>query len=293
MAREVILQHHDHSMLSEKEIKSFAPVVFNDTPYEKCSDSYIPVRSWDIVEELRSHGYVPTQVQVKQRRGVIPYTAHTIRFSQVNSRSKLVVAGDVAPQLVMRNSLDGSHKLEFWNGLMRLVCSNGLIVSDASIAQPLAVRHLAKPTLLALMAIQEIADQSVALFEHIDAMRKTKMTDRQQLRMASGALALMNVKGSIQPAQLLVPRRPDDAGADVWRTFNRVQENIVRGGVEGKTADNRATKTRGLTGIAAQLDANKALWSLAMNAIGRASDSSKSAVRALNAARASETLAPA
>jgi hypothetical protein len=286
MAFESVLQHKDQSALSEQEVARFAPVVFNDTAHDTCSNSYIPVRSWDIVEELRTHGYAPTQVQIKHRRGYMQHTAHTIRFSQVGRASRLIVVGDVAPQLVMRNSLDGSHKLEFWNGLMRLACLNGLIVSDASIAQPLAVRHLANPTLLALMAIQEIADQSVALFEHIDAMRKTKMTERQQLRMASGALGIMNVRGIIQPAELLVPRRPDDAGTDVWRTFNRVQENVVRGGITGKTADNRATKTRGLTGIAAQLDANKALWSLAMDAIGRASDSSKAAVRALNAAHA-------
>jgi hypothetical protein len=218
-------------------------------------------------------------------------TAHTIRFSQIGRASKLVVRGDVAPQLMMRNALDGSAMLGFWNGLMRLVCGNGLIVSDAAIAQPLAVRHLAAPTLAAIMAIQEIGAQARLMFDHIDTMRKQLLTERQQLRMASGALAIMDVKGMVKPTDLLVARRADDAGADVWRVFNRIQENIVKGGVAGVTADNRPTRTRGLTGIGAQLNANTALWSLAMEAIGRASDSSKSAVRVLDAARASETLA--
>lgn len=288
----LVLQHHDQSPLSEKEIRDFAPVVFNDEPRRGMSQSYMPVKSWDIVQELRTHGYAPTQIQLRHRRGGMDTTAHTIRFSQIGAASKLLVRGDVAPQLVCLNALDGSALLSFWNGLMRMVCANGLIVSDASIAQPLAVRHLANPTMAAIMAIQEIGAQSKGMFEHIDAMRKTILTDKQQLRMANGALAIMQTKGVILPADLLVPRRPDDAGADVWRTFNRIQENIVRGGVNGKTADARPTRTRGLTGIGAQLNANTALWSLAMEAIGRASDSSKSAVRVLERARASEVLDP-
>lgn len=293
MTREpLVLQHLDHSPLTEKEIREFAPVVFNDEPRKGMSQSYMPVKSWDIVQELRTHGYVPTQIQLRHRRNGMSTTAHTMRFSQVGQASKLLVRGDVAPQLFCRNALDGSAHLEFWNGLMRMICSNGLIVSDASVAQPLAVRHLANPVLAAVMAIQEIGAQSKIMFEHIDTMRKTTLTDKQQLRMANGALALMQTKGLILPADLLTPRRPDDAGADVWRTFNRIQENVIRGGVNGKTADARPTRTRGLTGIGAQLNANTALWSLAMEAIGRASDSSKSAVRVLERARASEVLDP-
>lgn len=290
----LVLTHGDHSALTEKEIRAFAPVVFNDEPREGLSQSYMPVKSWDIITELRDHGYVPTEVQLRHRAGALDTTAHTIRFSQFDARSKMLTRGDVSPQLMMRNALDGSAHLEFWHALLRMLCSNGLIVSDSSDVRPLAVRHLASPTLAAIMAIQEISDQSKMMFQHIEAMRKTALSDKQQIRMAHGALALMNTKGAVQAHDLLTARRPEDVGPDVWRTFNRIQENIVRGGVNGKTTDNRPTRTRGLSGIGAQLNANTALWSLAMEAIGRASDSSKSAVRVLERARASEgTPAPA
>ena len=288
----IILQNPDHSPLSEKQIRAFAPVIFNDEPRKGMSESYIPVRSWDICQELETLGYVPTHIQLRHRKNGMHTTAHTIRFSQLGAASKLVVRGDAVPQMLMRGSLDGSCKLEFWSALMRLVCSNGLIVSDASIAQPLAVRHLAKPTLAAFHAIEEIAAQSKLLFDNIDAMRKVNLTDKQQLRMANGALAIMQTKGLIQASDLLMPRRPDDAGSDVWRTFNRIQENVVKGGINGKTSNARPTRTRGLTGISAQLDANVALWSLAMDAIGKASESSKASLRALERARASEVLDP-
>lgn len=281
----IVLENRDHTAISEQQMRAFAPVLFNDTPRKQMSQSYMPVKSWDIIQELRLHDYVPTQIQLRNRHGAMDTTAHSIRFSQVGARSKMVVRGDVLPQLYMRNALDGSALLGFWNGLMRMVCSNGLIVSDASIAQPLAVRHLAAPALAAIMAIQEIGAQSKVMFQHIDTMRARLLSDKQQLRMATSALAIMDVKGVIKPDDLLAARRPDDAGADVWRVFNRIQENIVRGGVTGTTATNRPTRTRGLTGIGAQLHANTALWSLAMEAIGRASDSSKAAVRVLDAAQ--------
>jgi Domain of unknown function (DUF932) len=35
----------------------------------------------------------------------------------------------------------------------------------------------------------------------------------------------------ITPDQLLAPRRWEDAGNDLWRTFNRVQENVLAGGL--------------------------------------------------------------
>lgn len=286
----IILENKDHSAITEQQMRAFAPVLFNDTPRKQMSDSYMPVKSWDIIQELRLHDYVPTQIQLRNRHGAMDTTAHSIRFSQVGARSKMVVRGDVSPQLYMRNALDGSAMLGFWNGLLRMICSNGLIVSDASIAQPLAVRHLAVPALAAIIAIEEISAQSKVMFQHIDAMRTRLLSDKLQLRMASSALAIMDVKGVIKPGDLLAPRRPDDAGADVWRVFNRIQENIIRGGVTGTTATNRPTRTRGLTGIGAQLHANTALWSLAMEAIGRASDSSKSAVRVLDAARATDVM---
>ena len=63
--------------------------------------------------------------------------------------------------------------------------------------------------------------------------------------------------------QLLERRRDADKRASLWNVFNVVQENIMRGGLEGKTANGRKTKTRGLNNVRAIVNKNKDLWELA------------------------------
>jgi len=62
---------------------------------------------------------------------------------------------------------------------------------------------------------------------------------------------------------LLVPRRWDDRKSDLWSIFNRVQENLVKGGLTGRTANGRRQRTRPVQGIDQNLRLNRALWMLA------------------------------
>ena len=62
---------------------------------------------------------------------------------------------------------------------------------------------------------------------------------------------------------LLDSRRPEDAGADLWHTYQRVQENVMRGGIQGRSATGRISHMREITGVAADIDINRQLWDLA------------------------------
>jgi hypothetical protein len=68
----------------------------------------------------------------------------------------------------------------------------------------------------------------------------------------------------MQPSQLLVPRRVQDVGNDLWRTFNVLQENILRGGLVRRSASNRLTRTRGIRAIREDVRLNSALWEMAI-----------------------------
>ncbi len=67
--------------------------------------------------------------------------------------------------------------------------------------------------------------------------------------------------------KLLAPNRYDDSGSDMWRTFNTVQENCVRGGQKDfgkrKAKGHRMPKSRAVAGINGNVSLNKALWHLA------------------------------
>lgn len=71
----------------------------------------------------------------------------------------------------------------------------------------------------------------------------------------------------ITPDQLLAPRRWEDAGNDLWKVFNRVQENVIAGGLSAIKRDEngrrvRRVSTRQVKGIDADVKLNRALWTL-------------------------------
>ena len=63
-----------------------------------------------------------------------------------------------------------------------------------------------------------------------------------------------------------IARRNADNGNDLWRTFNRVQENVIRGGLHGwgRDANNRTRRvtTREVRGIDQDVRLNRAMWML-------------------------------
>jgi hypothetical protein len=52
--------------------------------------------------------------------------------------------------------------------------------------------------------------------------------------------------------------------------MNRIQENMLRGGLEGLSANGKLTHTKPVTGLHQDLQINMGVWELAMRAIDRA-----------------------
>jgi hypothetical protein len=72
----------------------------------------------------------------------------------------------------------------------------------------------------------------------------------------------------IRPATLLRAHRREDVGADLWTTFNRLQEGLVRGGQRGfvrnaETGIMRRASVRAINGIDGSVRLNQALWAMA------------------------------
>lgn len=65
------------------------------------------------------------------------------------------------------------------------------------------------------------------------------------------------------PAQMLTCRRADDAKDDLWSVFNRIQENVLRGGLSRRSPTGRLVRSRRITSIREDVRLNGALWDLA------------------------------
>ena len=69
----------------------------------------------------------------------------------------------------------------------------------------------------------------------------------------------------VEAETLLKARRTEDEGTDLWTTMNRVQENLMRGGVSDFHRDRRGRlrSVRALRGLDSKVGLNKGLWGLA------------------------------
>jgi hypothetical protein len=268
--------------LSDNDIRRLCPAVFAEAPRDDVSSRYGFVSTKDLLNAMRENGFVPTQVQSYYRRdpGNLEFTKHMVRFRPAGDNLKKLQKGDVVPQIALLNSHDRSSQFSLFGGLWRLVCENGLLVSEGSHVEPLVVRHTVSAIDGLLDATGELIKQQKYVFDHVDEMKKTTLTDKQAADFAVHALALRPERaGVIDPVQLLRVRRPEDEGSDIWHVYNRVQENLMRGGLQGITANNRAIVTRGVTSVNADVAINSGLWHLAVEAIDKARTSSAAAVR--------------
>jgi hypothetical protein len=69
-----------------------------------------------------------------------------------------------------------------------------------------------------------------------------------------------------QPTALLTAKRSSDAGNTLWQVFNRLQENVIRGGQHVTYRDKgklHRRQARPVNGIDQDLKLNKNLWTLA------------------------------
>lgn len=259
--------------LSNDQIARMAPSVFAESAHESRSSRYQYIPTSKVVDGLRSEGFAPVRVQVSRVRddGRKGFEKHMIRFRHVDSLVKSV--GDVFPEIVLVNSHDGSTSYKLSAGLFRLVCSNGLVVSQGDIDE-VRVKHSGNRIVDDVIeGSYRVLNQSQIGVETASRWSQLQLTSDEANALAVGAhhVRFADADGvidtPIQPSQLLASRRSDDRKSDLWTTFNRIQENVIRGGLHAYARDEsgrrRRVSTREVKGIDGNINLNKALWKMA------------------------------
>lgn len=254
--------------LSENDLRVVAPSVFAQEPMQGVSHRYAFVPTSQVVSRLRDSGWVPVQafeqrVRLSERRG---FQKHMIRFQRHDVASD---RNEYTAELVLVNSHDRSSAYHLHAGLFRFVCGNGMIVADATFEQ-VAIRHSGFTPDEVVNASFRVLDNVPKLTENVERFRARALSPVEQKAFAESAIILKydELKTSpVGPETVLAPRRYGDDGQDLWSTYNRVQENLVRGGLKDFTRrkgnGHRHARTRPVTGIDENVKLNKALWHLA------------------------------
>jgi len=150
-------------------------------------------------------------------------------------------------------------------GIFRVVCTNGLIVSMGSFPS-FRVAHRGDIVEEVVASALDISERFGVLAGQVERMEHRVLPKDEQIAFAERALAVRfsePVESGIQSTQLLTCRRVDDLGNDLWSVLNKVQENLLRGGLTRLAPSGRRSRTRRITSIGEDLRINSRLWDLA------------------------------
>jgi hypothetical protein len=251
------------SPLSDDQIRRVAPSIFADGKHESRSERYTYIPTIDVLRGLRNEGFQPFMVcQTRVRdQGKREYTKHMLRLRHTDT-----ITGDEANEIVMLNSHDGTSSYQMLAGVLRFVCQNGMIAGDN--VRDIRVPHKGNIVQNVINGAFDVLDGFDLIREQREGMQDVRLNRDEQTAFAHSALALRYdptdaAAAPITESQLLTPRRFEDRRDDLWTVFNRVQENITKGGLRGRSASGRAVSTRAVTGIDQNVKLNRALWMLA------------------------------
>ena len=251
------------SALSVEALRQKVPAAYAPAAHESRSPSYTFISTATVVDALGSAGFYPVEARQAVRAKSLLHARHLIRFRR---RFETVALRDVVPEILFLNSHDGTSAYQLRVGLYRAVCTNGLVVSEGTFPA-FRVAHRGDVVADVVRAALEISERFDGLAGSVERMERTRLDQLDRLDFAAEAVALRlrgGPTGGVEPARLLVPRRAEDAGNDLWRTFNVVQENTLRGGIVRRSASGRSTRTRAITAIKEDLRLNAGLWELAL-----------------------------
>jgi hypothetical protein len=162
------------------------------------------------------------------------------------------------------NSHDGTSAYQMLAGVFRFVCSNGLICGEE--VGDIRVPHRGDVVGRVIEGAYTVLDEFERIDQNREAMKQIRLSPPEQTVFARAALVERFGEEKEPPVtteQVLAPERGEDNGSDLWTVFNRAQEHLVRGGLRARTANNRRTRTRAVTGIDQAVKLNRGLWMLA------------------------------
>lgn len=256
--------------LSDEQIRQRAPSVFAAEAHESRGEKYGFIPTINVLDGLRREGFEVFNAQQTRTRveGKRAFTKHLLRLRHPDLGNTTNIVGSEVPEIVLINSHDGSSSYQLLAGFFRLVCSNGMIVASSQL-DDVKVRHTGN-------VIQDVIEGSCRVIGNlktlapiVDEYKGIQLDQEEQVLFAESAAALRwdaddsgNIQSPIEPRDLLQTRRYGDRQNDLWTTFNRVQENLIKGGIRGRTATGKRTSTRAIGGVNEDVKINRGLWLL-------------------------------
>lgn len=252
-------------VMTADQLRRAVPSAFAEAAHDSRSARYTYIPTSAVIEGMRNEGFLPVKATQAAARNEDKkgHTKHLIRFRREDQLTQAE-----AREVILINSHDGSSAYKLSAGVFRLVCSNGLVVGKEDTRQ--TVRHSGNVLGDVIEGACRIVQDFDKVTQDMEVMKGITLEKPLMLAYAAAAIEARfdTEEKPVTPEQVLRVRRAADQGADLWTVFNRVQENVIKGGLYGTSKDahgrTQHRKTREVKGIDQNDTLNRALWRLSM-----------------------------
>lgn len=246
--------------LTHDELFRTVPSIFSETKHDSRSERYTYIPTITLLDNLKREGFQPffacqTRVRDLSKRD---HTKHMLRL-----RREGQITGNQVPEIILLNSHDGSSSYQMLPGLFRAVCQNGLICGETF--GEVRVPHKGDVVERVIEGAYEVLGIFGRVDEKREEMQQMILPPPAQEALAKAALTYRfgDEHHPVTESQILSPRRWQDDNPDLWTTYQRIQENLIKGGLRGRNAQGRNQQTRSVRGIDGDVKLNRALWVMA------------------------------
>ncbi|EMF3895720.1 DUF932 domain-containing protein [Salmonella enterica] len=246
--------------LTHEELMQYTPSVFGEDKHTSRSEKYTYIPTITLLENLRREGFEPffacqSRVRDPGRRN---YTKHMLRLRRAGQ-----ITGRQVPEIIILNSHSGESSFQLLPGVFRSVCTNSLVCGQSF--GEIRVPHRGDIAGKVIEGAYEVLGVFDRVEEKREAMQSLLLPPPAQQALAKAALTYRfgEEHQPVAATQILTPRRYEDRKDDLWSVFNRIQENLLKGGLPGRTAKGKRSHTRAVNGIDGDVKLNRALWVMA------------------------------
>ncbi|EEN2099772.1 DUF945 domain-containing protein, partial [Salmonella enterica subsp. enterica serovar Florida] len=243
-----------------EELMQYTPSVFGEDKHTSRSEKYTYIPTITLLENLRREGFEPffacqSRVRDPGRRD---YTKHMLRLRRTGQ-----ITGRQVPEIIILNSHSGESSFQLLPGMWRQVCANGLVCGQSF--GEIRVPHRGDIAEKVIEGAYDVLGVFERVEEKREAMQSLLLPPPAQQALAKAALTYRfgEEHQPVAATQILTPRRYEDRKDDLWSVFNRIQENLLKGGLPGRTAKGKRSHTRAVNGIDGDVKLNRALWVMA------------------------------
>ena len=252
--------------------------IITQTDGFQVSNRYVPISTQEVIQtiekaagEVTITGFNNANVRKPGKDG---FQKHAVICELPNAE----MIDGTKMNLIIFNSSDRSTALKIFMGSLRMACSNQMVWGE-QIAEPVSIRH---SQIDWKHSVQSLMDEYEETQRQTEEMIKRMLGSHMSYNNIGDLTEQVahefgkDITGTIlDPMQFNGTHRLEDQGKDAWHTFNRIQYNLLQGGIdrviekddEDGILFNHISKTHKVTDASKQIEFNRKLHTMIMETI--------------------------